>query len=170
MNSKITIGLLLISVIFIAGCTSTTQTNNTPTVCTQDALICPDGSAVGRHGPNCEFDKCPTNTSQLPGTLPPVSTLPTPPVKEFNMTAMRFAFEPSTVTVNKGDQVVLHVTSTDVTHGISLPDYNILQTLPPGETKTMTFIADKAGQFTFFCSVLCGSGHSSMTGKLIVNP
>ena len=27
--------------------------------CTLEALLCPDGSAVGRSGPNCEFAKCP---------------------------------------------------------------------------------------------------------------
>lgn len=27
--------------------------------CTQEAKLCPDGSAVGRVGPNCEFAKCP---------------------------------------------------------------------------------------------------------------
>lgn len=31
-----------------------------PVACTMDAKICPDGSAVGRSGPNCEFDPCPT--------------------------------------------------------------------------------------------------------------
>ncbi|HYF10351.1 MAG TPA: hypothetical protein VD967_01980 [Candidatus Paceibacterota bacterium] len=30
-----------------------------PVACTTDALICPDGSAVGRTGPNCEFAACP---------------------------------------------------------------------------------------------------------------
>lgn len=29
--------------------------------CTMEAMICSDGSAVGRTGPNCEFAKCPTN-------------------------------------------------------------------------------------------------------------
>lgn len=29
------------------------------TVCTMDAMICPDGSSVGRSGPNCEFAPCP---------------------------------------------------------------------------------------------------------------
>ncbi len=28
--------------------------------CTEEAKICPDGSAVGRTGPNCEFAECPT--------------------------------------------------------------------------------------------------------------
>ena len=27
--------------------------------CTLEAKICPDGSSVGRTGPNCEFKKCP---------------------------------------------------------------------------------------------------------------
>jgi hypothetical protein len=30
-----------------------------PVACTLDARICPDGSAVGRTGPNCEFAPCP---------------------------------------------------------------------------------------------------------------
>ncbi len=29
-----------------------------PIACTMDAMICPDGSAVGRTGPNCEFAPC----------------------------------------------------------------------------------------------------------------
>lgn len=27
--------------------------------CTADAKLCPDGTAVGRSGPSCEFDPCP---------------------------------------------------------------------------------------------------------------
>lgn len=30
--------------------------------CTDEAKVCPDGSAVGRSGPNCEFAQCPTPT------------------------------------------------------------------------------------------------------------
>lgn len=32
---------------------------NGPVACTMDARICPDGSAVGRVAPNCEFAPCP---------------------------------------------------------------------------------------------------------------
>lgn len=28
--------------------------------CTADAKICPDGTAVGRKGPACQFEACPT--------------------------------------------------------------------------------------------------------------
>ncbi|HYF29096.1 MAG TPA: hypothetical protein VEA36_01875 [Candidatus Paceibacterota bacterium] len=34
-------------------------TDNEPVACTADAKLCPDGSAVGRQGPNCEFSACP---------------------------------------------------------------------------------------------------------------
>lgn len=33
------------------------------TACTLEAKLCPDGSAVGRVGPNCEFAPCPTATN-----------------------------------------------------------------------------------------------------------
>ncbi len=34
---------------------------NTQVACTMDAKLCPDGSSVGRTGPNCEFAPCPGN-------------------------------------------------------------------------------------------------------------
>lgn len=33
-----------------------------PVFCTMDAKMCPDGSYVGRQGPNCEFAACPGET------------------------------------------------------------------------------------------------------------
>lgn len=30
-----------------------------PAACTSEAMICPDGTYVGRVGPNCEFSPCP---------------------------------------------------------------------------------------------------------------
>jgi hypothetical protein len=44
--------------------------------CTMDAKICPDGSAVGREGPNCEFAACPnvsTTTAYQKGDTVTVS-------------------------------------------------------------------------------------------------
>jgi hypothetical protein len=32
---------------------------NSQKACTTEAKLCPDGSAVGRSGPNCEFAPCP---------------------------------------------------------------------------------------------------------------
>jgi uncharacterized repeat protein (TIGR01451 family) len=43
------------------------------TTCTQEAKICPDGSSVGRTGPNCEFAPCP-NACTLSFTLTATSS------------------------------------------------------------------------------------------------
>lgn len=50
----------LFLLLFLIGCTSIPQ--DQPTACTMDAKQCPDGSYVGRVGPNCEFEKCPEIT------------------------------------------------------------------------------------------------------------
>ena len=89
-------------------------------------------------------------------------------LKEFDMMASNWQFDPSTITVDKGDTVRLRITSTDVKHGFALPDFNVSKDLNPGETVTVEFVADKAGEFTFFCNVFCGEGHSGMKGKLVV--
>lgn len=44
--------------ILMLGCTQQTPPVNN-TACTQEAKVCPDGSAVGRTGPDCEFAPCP---------------------------------------------------------------------------------------------------------------
>lgn len=93
---------------------------------------------------------------------------PKPAVKEFSVTAKNWAFDPATITVKKGDVVTLVIKSIDVDHGISIPAFNIKQTLKPGETTTVEFVADKVGNHTFFCSVFCGAGHKEMKGTLIV--
>ena len=89
-------------------------------------------------------------------------------VKEFKVTAKRFSFDPSTIEVNRGDKVRLIVESTDVAHGMSIPEYGINERLEPGQPVTIEFTADKQGTFTMMCSVLCGSGHSNMKGKIVV--
>lgn len=45
-----------------------------PIACTSEAKICPDGSSVGRVGPNCEFATCPIST---PTATPIENLLPT---------------------------------------------------------------------------------------------
>ena len=89
-------------------------------------------------------------------------------VKEFTMTAKQWEFEPSEITVNKGDTVKLHITSEDVKHGFGLPEFGINVDLEPGETVDVEFVADETGTFPFACTVVCGSGHIGMEGQVIV--
>ncbi len=49
----------------------TAKTSEPPqTACTMEAKICPDGSAVGRTGPNCEFALCPSEALCEGGACP----------------------------------------------------------------------------------------------------
>jgi len=74
------------------------------------------------------------------------------------------------IEVSKGDQVVLKLRSSDVTHGFSLKAYGIYvaKGIKPGKTVFVTFKADKAGTFIFMCNVFCGDIHQHMEGRLIV--
>lgn len=59
---------LLVLSIFLTGCTSIR--NVVPQACTEEAKVCPDGSAVGRTEPNCEFAPCPEVSVQSGSTQP----------------------------------------------------------------------------------------------------
>lgn len=89
-------------------------------------------------------------------------------VVSVDMTVKQWIFQPSTVTVSQGDRVKLNIKSLDVTHGFALPDFGVSKRLEPGKTTSVEFVADKKGTFTFFCNVVCGSGHPDMKGILIV--
>tara|TARA_Y100000310_G_scaffold341499_2_gene440830 strand:+ start:935 stop:1336 length:402 start_codon:yes stop_codon:yes gene_type:complete len=88
---------------------------------------------------------------------------------EIDMVAKQFEFDPEVIEVNKGDTVILHITSVDVAHGISIPEYGVDEFLGVDEEVTIEFVADKEGEFNFICNVFCGSGHGAMKGTLIVN-
>lgn len=52
--------------------------NLNPVACTEEAMLCADGSYVGRTGPNCEF-VCP-DTDVAPAPVDPVQPTPNTPV------------------------------------------------------------------------------------------
>lgn len=56
LYKKITLGIIL--VVALGGGFYFFTTKNKSVSCTQEAKLCPDGSYVGRTGPNCEFAKC----------------------------------------------------------------------------------------------------------------
>ena len=90
-------------------------------------------------------------------------------LREFSMTATDFQFTPATINVNKGDMVRLKITSGDVRHGIAIQGYKIRKELPVNQEVVIEFVADNEGEFPFYCSVFCGSGHGAMHGLLVVS-
>ncbi|HET8541421.1 MAG TPA: Sec-dependent nitrous-oxide reductase [Anaeromyxobacter sp.] len=87
---------------------------------------------------------------------------------------VRSSFTPSVIEVNQGDTLRVALTNieqtTDELHGFGLLDYNINLVIDPGETKTVTFKADKPGVFPYYCTNFCSALHQEMQGYLIVKP
>ncbi len=52
--------------------------------------------------------------------------------------------------------------------GFNAPDFKVRTDIPPGKLMRVELTPDKAGTFTFFCDVFCGSGHEEMNGTFIV--
>lgn len=112
----------------------------------------------------------PQNPPSAKGDQGLVSAAPTGNAVEIDVVAKKWSFSPDVITVKKGDHVRLSLTSQDVTHGFMLPEYGINAVVEPGKTTKIEFTADKAGTFSFRCSVMCGQGHSGQRGTLIVEP
>jgi cytochrome c oxidase subunit II len=89
-------------------------------------------------------------------------------VQEIQVTLKKYEFSPGSLRVRKGERVKLVMTAADHDHGFKLDDFDINQKIPKGTTVVVEFTADKAGTFLFRCSSVCGIGHRSMRGTLVV--
>jgi len=84
--------------------------------------------------------------------------------KSFEIKAKNWAFEPTEIRVNKGDTVEIKLVNEEGMHEVEIKGYG----KKIKDSETITFTADKAGEFEFICSLFCGTGHDDMIGKLIV--
>jgi heme/copper-type cytochrome/quinol oxidase subunit 2 len=82
--------------------------------------------------------------------------------------ARSFEFSPPVIHVQQGERVNIELVAADVVHGLYIDGYGYEIVADPGQTATLTFIADKAGSFRLRCSVTCGALHPFMIGKLNV--
>ena len=64
--------------------------------------------------------------------------------------------------------VKLIMTSRDVLHSFYIPSMRIKQDVIPGTYTTLSFTADKLGDFQVFCAEFCGTSHSKMLAKMRV--
>jgi heme/copper-type cytochrome/quinol oxidase subunit 2 len=100
--------------------------------------------------------------------VPNPITLAAPAEKHFRIEASSFQYTPEAIHVNPGDHVTIDLVSTDVVHGLYIDGYDLNVAADPGQTATLSFVADKAGSFRFRCSVTCGALHPFMIGKFNV--
>jgi len=89
-------------------------------------------------------------------------------VQTIQIHAKRYQFEPSTVTLKRGETVKLLLTSEDRTHGFLSRALGIDTDIEPGKTTEITIRPEKAGTYTTICDHYCGLGHTGMKMKFVV--
>ena len=109
LNSILLVAILLISIVLVSGCVQQTKTTETSTTTIASA----------------------TTTSTVSATSTTSETVETSGAKIFDITAKQWEFVPGTIRVKKGDHVRLNIKTADVTHGFSLPEYGISQSINP---------------------------------------
>jgi heme/copper-type cytochrome/quinol oxidase subunit 2 len=108
-------------------------------------------------------------TTTSPGAAP-AAQLPSPRVIE--ITAERFEFWPSEITVAEGEEVELRLRSDDTIHGFRILGAGTNLVIPKRGKgyATARFTGTVPGRYTFECNRMCGAGHNFMRGVLIVRP
>lgn len=91
-----------------------------------------------------------------------------PQERIFQVDARQYAYSPSELKANVGDTVTIHLVSNDVVHGLYVDGYGASVEAGPGQTATLTFVANKPGSFRFRCNITCGAMHPFMIGKLTI--
>ncbi len=90
------------------------------------------------------------------------------------MTAIRSKYGLPSFTVKEGDTVTIRTTNIetirDMSHGLAIDSYGINVALDPGQTRDVTFVADRPGTFWYYCTWFCSALHLEMRGRMLVEP
>jgi heme/copper-type cytochrome/quinol oxidase subunit 2 len=89
-------------------------------------------------------------------------------VKEFSIRVTKEGYVPAIISVKEGDPVRLIIYPSDTDHGFVLSAYGINEYLDEGNYKTIEFVADMDGEYTFFSNVYSGPSTKDLYGTLIV--
>ena len=100
--------------------------------------------------PNIVGEETPSPAPTPTPTTPPAAST----IKEFSVEGGSFYFAPKTMTVNVGDTVKITLKNVAGVHDLKIDEFNAAtKILSAGESQTITFVANKAGTFEYYCSV-----------------
>lgn len=94
-------------------------------------------------------------------------------VREIEVNAYQYGWEPENIVVKKGEKIRFIITSIDVPHGFELegiviPGWDVDKSINKGDKTILEVNADESGTWDLVCTVYCGPGHIGMRGKYIV--
>jgi cytochrome c oxidase subunit 2 len=88
--------------------------------------------------------------------------------KVIDITAKKYEFSPSQITLKQGEPVILRLTSADRVHGFMSRPLKIDTDITPGKTADVAVTPTVGGNFTIICDHYCGIGHGNMKMKVTV--
>ncbi|HSL22942.1 MAG TPA: cupredoxin domain-containing protein [Vicinamibacterales bacterium] len=91
-----------------------------------------------------------------------------PTRRAFNVTARKFAFDPSRLEVRQGDIVSIAFSAEDIAHSFTVDEYRIAKRAAPGQPVSFEFRADQTGTFRIYCNLQQDDGCRKMHGELVV--
>jgi heme/copper-type cytochrome/quinol oxidase subunit 2 len=88
--------------------------------------------------------------------------------RAFTVVARDGRFEPPQLDVLRDDLVTIHLRSEGTAYSFAIDAYRVMKRAGDGETVTFEFRADRAGKFTYYCSLSSEPRCRDMKGTLIV--
>ena len=82
--------------------------------------------------------------------------------------ASKHGFEPSQLTMRRGESVSFVLSSADDEHCLAIDALRIEKRIVPGRTTTFELIAERAGVFPFYCCLESGEAAGVERGQLTV--
>lgn len=89
-------------------------------------------------------------------------------IQTFDIKGLDYDYDVKEIRVKLGSTVKINFTNTEGFHDLVIDEFNAAtKQIPVNQSETITFVADKAGTFEYYCSV--GKHRANgMWGKLIV--
>lgn len=79
------------------------------------------------------------------------------------------SFRPATIVFHEGEEILLRLSSTDVTHTFYVPELHPTAVMvEAGHVVEIVLSGEKAGEYTYYCTTVCGECHFFMTGLVRV--
>jgi len=161
MNPMVIVGVVILVLIVAGGIYLGTKKNSSQQQIAQQAATPTVASAVTPSG-------LPSTSPAATGTATTTPSVAGVAIQSITVNGGNYYFKPNKITVKKGDAVKITFVNDGGFHDFVLDGYNVkTDIIGSGKTQTVSFTADKAGAFAYYCSV---GNHRAMgmQGTLVV--